>query len=142
MTWDFLKGFRAGVMVHFFLASIGFTLSAFTGHFVMSVEVYGADVVEVPAEAWSLMMLTCSAAYLTALLVNGRHWVTPWVRFAAGSLLVGYFAKFVASAKIAPAGDLVMIFSLSFAVLVVVCGMIDGRELARKWRRNRVHPIA
>ena len=130
----FWKGLRAGLWSVFFAAGGIFWIASHSGGFSMSQEVYGRDVIEVPAEVWAGMLFIPATCYLCALYINGRRWWTPLVRLISGAVVALKFSAFAVSASAAPFGDIVMIWGVVLGGATVFMAAIDGIEASRQWR--------
>ena len=93
-----------------------FWVSAQTGDFAMSPEVYGPVVIAVPAELWSSVLLFANATHLMGLYINGRWRWSPFVRVLALLTHSTFSFVFLTSSLSAPFGDVVTLFSAGFAV--------------------------
>lgn len=136
MTRDFTKGARTSFYAMLFVMGCIFWVASVTGHFSMSKEVYGAEVIAIPAEAWAAAMMFPAWLYLIALYINGRGWWTVYLRLACGFVTSFYFSLFIVSAWPAAGGDLMVIAS---AVMTLKSGLytcIDGAELMKQRGRN------
>lgn len=136
MTRDFTKGLRTGFYVMLFGMGAVFWIATETGHFVMLEEVYGADAVALPARLWAACMMGTAAAYMVALVINGRRCWTPYVRLLCGFFMSSYFSLFVMSAWPAAGGDLMVIAAGVLMTKAALMTYIDAAELATQWRRR------
>lgn len=132
MTRDFTKGARAAFYLMLFVMGSAFWVSTELGHFVMSAEVYGHDVIRLPAELWAACMMVPAGVYLIALYINGKRFWTPYVRLLCGFITASYFSLFVVSAWPAAGGDLMVIASAVLMLKASILGYVDSSELVRQ----------
>lgn len=134
MNRTFWKGARASVYSLFFTAGGIFWIMSHSGNFNMSVEVYGATIIDVPAEYWAGLLFVPSVFYLAALYINVRRRWTPLVRLICGFLVMLKFSAFAVSSLTAPFGDIVTIWSVVLGGMAIVLACVDGIEFARQMR--------
>lgn len=132
MNRDILKGARfAFYMLLFFMGGI-FWVTAKSGHFAMSPELYGEHATELPATIWAGCMMFPAAVYLGALFVNGRQWWTVYVRLIVGSAMVFYFSAFMTSTFPMDGVNIVEIGSLALMIKAAVMTYFDGLDFLRQ----------
>lgn len=138
MTRDFTKGARTSFYAMLFGMGAVFWVTSVTGHFSMSEDVYGAQVMAIPSEVWAGAMFFPAAIYLIALWINGKRRWTPLARVICGGITATYFSVFIVSALPAAGGDLMTIASAVMMLKAGVYVYVDACELLRqvKGRRN------
>ena len=136
MTRDFTKGARTSFYAMLLAMGTLFWIFSITGHFTMSEDVYGPDVLALPSELWAGGMMFPAWLYLVALYINGRRWWTPYIRLSCGFFVCFYFSLFVVSAWPASGGDLMVIASATMTLKAGVFAWIDGAELMNQRGRD------
>lgn len=132
MTRDFTKGARTSFYAMLVVMGSILWVAATTEHFTMSEDVYGPDVIAIPAELWAGAMMFPAWLYLVALYINGRRWWSVYVRLACGFFTSFYFSLFIVSAWPAAGGDFMVISGAVMTLKAAIFACIDGTELLKQ----------
>lgn len=116
--------------VTFFGAACLFWVSAHLEIFTMPPEMYGAAM-EIPAEVWSGLLVFSSAVWLFGIYINGRWRWSPLLRVAGCGGHLTFNLIFLWTSATAPMGDVVALFSVSFALANARFLALNLRDL---WR--------
>ena len=126
--------FLAGIML---MASTSFTIAALTtSEDVMSAAVYGADVVQFRAEAWSLPIVLASLLHLLGTKINGHWRWSPILRIIGSGLNTLFLLAFYWMAREAPDGDIIMHFNPPFTIAYGFFFAINIGDCARIGSRH------
>lgn len=122
-----------------FAVGVAFLVRSLVYPDAMSPDVYGAKAYAVPAEIWSLGFMSASGLVIYGLHINGRMpRVTPLLRLAGLTFLVGQFGFLAWSAFHAKGGEAVTLFSVLFFIpLLGHFSQVEARQLLMRWRLAR-----